>query len=89
VEQPEPDRAGEQREQPPQRRAHDALERLLVVWIALDRGVEPRMVERERDADEPGPPLDEALQLEREAPAPRVVRLEQRVGVGEAERLDA
>jgi hypothetical protein len=47
------------------------------------------VVERQRDADERRPPLDEPLELERQAPASRVARLEQRVGVGKALRLDA
>ena len=71
----------------PQRRAHDALERLRLVRVAAERPAQTRMVEDERRADHRHPPQERALELEPEAPALRRRRLEQRVRARSAQHL--
>jgi hypothetical protein len=89
VEQPEADRAGQHGEDPPERRARDPLQRLLLVRVTLDGGVESGMIQCQRDADEAGPLVEDSLELEREPPAGRAARFEEGVGVDRALRLHA
>ena len=90
VEQPQPDRAGEQREQAPERRARDAFERLLVVRVPPDGGVEARWLSANETPMRPVRcSTRRSSSPEGEARAPRVARLEERLGLGRADRLDA
>jgi hypothetical protein len=82
-------RAGQGGEDAAQRRADYPVERRLVVRVSLDGGIEPRMVQRQRDADQSGPLGQQALELERQPPAGRAPCLEERVGVCGAKRVDA
>ena len=79
------DGAGEQPEEPAQREAGDAVDRLAVVRIAVEDAAERRRVQRQRDPDQRDSPGEGALELERALPAARSGGLEQRVGVGGAQ----
>lgn len=71
------DRAGEQSEEPAEREAGDAVNRLAVVGIAVQDAAEGRRVQRQRDADQRDSPGKGALELERPLPAAGSGGLEQ------------
>ena len=69
-------------EEPPDARAEQPVDRFLVVRIAGERAGDPRQVQRERHAGHRDPLLEPPLELERELPALRAARLEQRQRAG-------
>ena len=74
---------------PAHARAEHALDRLLVVRVAGERAGDPRRVERERDAGDRHALGEPPLDLDREPPALRRARLEQRQRARGAQRLAA
>ena len=70
-----------------ERRARQALERRVLVRVAVSGLGDTDVVDGERQPDERHPPRQLAFERERELPAGRAARLEQRHGVRPAKRL--
>ena len=78
---------GHEPEQPAEREVRDAVDGLTVVRVAVEDASERGRVQRERDAEQGDAPGQSTFEPERETPAGRTRRLEQRVGVRRAQRL--
>ncbi len=84
LDQPDAQPRRQEPEPEPKARPRDALERLLGVRVAAEHA---RQVERERDARHRQPRREQPLHLDREPPALRRARLEERHGARGPQRL--